>query len=64
MARRRVELRIADDPALATALRLLEHEVRSETAAGSAAAESTTATPAWYRAALNRFPLAPVRRRI
>jgi hypothetical protein len=64
MARHRVELRIEDDPALATALRLLEQEVQGETAAGSPAEESTTATPAWYRAALSRFPLAPVRRKI
>ncbi|RPJ49261.1 MAG: hypothetical protein EHM23_36845, partial [Acidobacteria bacterium] len=61
MARRRVELRIVDDPALATALRLLEQEVRAETGARSAE-ESTAARPAWYRAALSRFPLAPVKR--
>jgi len=63
MARRRVELRILEDPALATALQLLEQEVRAETGARSEE-ESKRATPAWYRAALSRFPLAPVRRKI
>jgi len=64
MARRRVELRIADDPRLANALRSLEQEVRAETGARSAAEESTGVVPTWYRAALSRFPLAPVKRKI
>ncbi len=49
---------------MGTALRLLEQEGRGETAAGSPAEESITATPAWCRAALSHFPLAPVRRKI
>lgn len=64
MARRRVELPIVDDPGLASALRLLEQEVRSETGTRSAGEEAPAEAPTWYRAALTRFPLAPVKRKI
>jgi hypothetical protein len=62
LARRRIQAWIDSDESLAADWRSIEEAIRAE-AAVQAEDGRPGLTPAWYREALSRFPLAPVKRK-
>ena len=63
MARQRVERRIACDESFAVDWRMVEEEIHGEVGT-PAPNKGAGITPAWYREAISRFPLAPIKRKL
>jgi putative transposase len=62
MARQRIQRWVARDESFAADWKMVEEEIHRQ--AGAPSPESCAGiTPAWYREALSRFPLAPIKRK-